>query len=57
MVVATIARHSAGLFIYIIYSLQQSYEVVLLFDGWAEAQGGYLPKFMQLASGRAEILT
>lgn len=57
-VVATIARHGGKrIFVYIIYSLQQPYEVLLLFDRETEAQRGYLPKCMQLISSRAGILT
>lgn len=56
--VATIARHGAKqIFVYIIYSLQQPYEVLLLFGRETEAQRGYLPKCMQLISSRAGILT
>lgn len=56
--VATIARRGGKrIFVYIIYSLQQPYEVLLLFDRETEAQRGYLPKCMQLISSRAGILT
>lgn len=52
---APIARHGAGLF-YIVYSLEQSCEVLPSFDREPEAQGGYLLKSMQLVSGRVGIL-
>lgn len=40
--VAAIARDGAGFFTYIIYSLQQAFEVLHLLDGETEAQGVYL---------------
>lgn len=51
---ASTARNGAGFFC--TYSLLHSHEILSLFDGETEAQGGYFPKSMQLVSSRAGIL-
>lgn len=56
MVATVSSRHGAGLFMCIIYSMQQSYKVLSLFDGDTEAQEGYLSKSRQLVNGGAGIL-